>query len=96
MTLTGEIIFSLLVLANVVTLFRLGSPFSYRDRGVATWLWLSSWSALIFDAGFLTAVLGFGGTWVEWALLISLTLRLALSVWLIWNLPGVKKSDGTR
>ena len=91
MTVAGEIIFMLLVIANVVVLFRLGNPLSYRDRGVATWLWLTSWSALLFDAGFLTAVLGFGGHWVEWALLISLTLRLALSVWLIWNLPGDKR-----
>lgn len=87
MTVIGEVLFFLLVVANVVTLFKLSSPFSYRDRGVATWLALSSWSALLFDAGFLTAVLGFGGTWVELALLLSLTLRLALSVWLIWNLP---------
>lgn len=95
MTLAGEILFVLLVIANVVTLFRLGSPFSYNNRDVAAWLWGTSWSALLFDAGFLIAILGFGGTWVQVALLISLTLRLALSVWLIWNLPG-RSDDGTR
>lgn len=91
MKISGEILFLLLVIVNVATLLRLGSPFSYRDRGVAAYLWLTSWSALIFDTGFLVAVLGFGGGWVEWALLISLTLRLALSVWLLWKLPGEAK-----
>lgn len=85
----GEVIFLLLVIANFIVLCRLGSPFSYRDRGVAAWLWLSSWSALLFDAGFLVAVLEYvGGFWIQVALTLSLVVRLALTMWLIWNLPG--------
>ena len=91
MTGIGEVLFLLLVLANLIVLFRLGSPLSYRDRGVAAWLALTSWSALMFDAGFLIAVLRFGGTWVQVALLLSLAIRLALTVWLVWNLPGRTK-----
>lgn len=93
MRLAGEIIFVLLVLVNVATLFRLGWPLSYRDRGVAGWMWLSSWSALLFDVAFLAAITFAQGPWVEWALLLSLTLRLALSVWLLWNLPGRGDAD---
>lgn len=97
MRLAGEALFLLLVLANVATLFRLGSPLSYRDRGVAAWLWLTAWSALLFDVSFLVAILQFArGSWVEWAMLLSLALRLGLSVWLLWNLPGrddVDQSD---
>lgn len=92
MKLFGEILFALLVLANIATIVKLGWPWTYQDRGVSWYLWLTAWSAAAFDGTFLFALLAkASGPVVQVAFLLSLSLRVMVSVWLLWMVSKPKE-----
>lgn len=92
MTLAGEILFLILVLINVATIIKLGWPWTYGDREVSWYLWGTTWSAVLFDGGFLAAIaLKASNVWIQSALLVALTLRVVVSAWLLWMLAKSKE-----
>lgn len=85
MTLAGQVGFLLLVLASIGTVIALGSPKTYRDRGLGRVLIGMAWTALLFDGGMALAVLGFAtGRWVAYVLLLFLYLRIPAQAALLW------------
>jgi hypothetical protein len=85
MTLVGEILFFILVVVNVATIIKLGWPWTYRQREVSWYLWLTAWSAALFDGTFLFAIVAkASGPVVQALFLLALGLRVVVSAWLLW------------
>lgn len=85
MTLAGQIGFLLLVLATICTVVALGSPRTYRDRGVGWVLIGMAWTGLLFDGLLGLAIFKIAtGPWTPYAFLVFLYLRVPAQTALFW------------
>lgn len=92
MTAVGEVLFLVLVVVNIATIVALGWPWTYQDRGVSWNVWLTAWSAVLFDGTFLFALLlRSSHLWIRIAFLLALSLRVIMAAWLLWMVA--KKED---
>lgn len=92
MTLAYQIGFALLVLATIGTVVGLGSPRTYRDRGLGWVLVGMAWSGLLFDGLLALAIFGMAsGRWAAYALLVFLYVRVPVQTALFWIIVKSRK-----
>lgn len=92
MTLAGQILVGFLALVGVVTIVRLGSPFTYGDRGVAWYLSSTAWASVIFDGVLVLTSFGLiGGTWAAVGILAGLSARGVVAVWLLTMIEQMRR-----
>ena len=83
MIIVGEVIFLVLMVASLLTLYGLDRPGHSSDPHIAWYMTLTTWTTLLIDSVFFMSTSGhLRGTAARVVLLVLFTARVVLAFWL--------------